>query len=74
MATHCTILAWKIPWTGEPGGLQRMGSQVSGTTERIQDSRSNSAHDRSYLREGVVRCSPHASSLHFLFTFRGEGN
>ena len=29
MATHCTILAWKIPWTGEPGGLQLMGSQVS---------------------------------------------
>ena len=22
MATHSSILAWKIPWTGEPGGLQ----------------------------------------------------
>ena len=22
MATHCSILAWKIPWTEEPGGLQ----------------------------------------------------
>ena len=27
MATHSSILAWRIPWTGEPGGLQFMGSQ-----------------------------------------------
>ena len=27
MATHCSILAWRIPWTEEPGGLQPMGSQ-----------------------------------------------
>ena len=27
MATHSRILAWKIPWTEEPGGLQSMGSQ-----------------------------------------------
>ena len=27
MATHSSILAWKIPWTGEPGGLQSMGLQ-----------------------------------------------
>ena len=26
MATHSSILAWKIPWTKEPGGLQSMGS------------------------------------------------
>ena len=26
-ATHSSILAWKIPWTEEPGGLQSMGSQ-----------------------------------------------
>ena len=27
MATHSSILAWKIPWTEEPGRLQSMGSQ-----------------------------------------------
>ena len=27
MATHSSILSWKIPWTEEPGGLQSMGSQ-----------------------------------------------
>ena len=26
-ATHSSILAWRIPWTEEPGGLQSMGSQ-----------------------------------------------
>ena len=32
MATHSSILAWKIPWTEEPGGLQPMRSQESGMT------------------------------------------
>ena len=27
MATHSSILAWRIPWTKEPDGLQSMGSQ-----------------------------------------------
>ena len=27
MASHSSILAWEIPWTEEPGGLQSMGSQ-----------------------------------------------
>ena len=27
LATHSSILPWKIPWTEEPGGLQSMGSQ-----------------------------------------------
>ena len=30
MATHSTILAWEIPWTEEPDGLQSMGSQGVG--------------------------------------------
>ena len=30
MATHSSILAWEIPWTEEPGGLQSMGSQRVG--------------------------------------------
>ena len=32
MATHCSILAWRIPWREEPGGLQSMGSQESNMT------------------------------------------
>ena len=30
MATHCSILAWRIPWIEEPGGLQSMGLQRVG--------------------------------------------
>ena len=33
MATHSGILAWEIPWTEEPGGLQSMGVTESATTE-----------------------------------------
>ena len=32
MATHSNILAWRIPWTEEPGRLQSMGSQESDMT------------------------------------------
>ena len=39
MATHSYILAWKIPWTEEPGGLQSMVSQSQGWPRL-----SNSAH------------------------------
>ena len=35
MATHSSILAWRIPWTEEPGGLQSMGSQRVDRTERL---------------------------------------
>ena len=33
MATHSSILAWKVPWTEEPDGLQSTGLQVSDTTK-----------------------------------------
>ena len=35
MATHSRILAWRIPWTEEPGGLQSIGSQESDMTEQL---------------------------------------
>ena len=35
MATQSSILAWRIPWTEKPGGLQSMGSQKSRT--RLSD-------------------------------------
>ena len=33
MATHSSVLAWRIPGMGEPGGLSSLGSQESDTTE-----------------------------------------
>ena len=44
MAIHSSTLAWKIPWTEEPGGLQSMGSQRVGhncVTKHITFSHSN---------------------------------
>ena len=37
MATHSSILAWRIPWTEEPGGLQSIGSQ-SDLSEQLNTS------------------------------------
>ena len=34
-ATHSSILAWRIPWTEEPGGVQSMGLQESDMTEQL---------------------------------------
>ena len=45
MATHSSILAWEIPWTKEPGGLQSMGSQELVTTEQL----STHAHTSLYI-------------------------
>ena len=41
MATHFSILAWEIPWTEEPGGLQSMGSQKSQTQFSYQTTTNN---------------------------------
>ena len=35
MAAHSSILAWRIPWMEEPGGLQSMGLQRAGMTEQL---------------------------------------
>ena len=34
-ATHSSILAWRIPWTEEPGGLKSMGHKELNTTEQL---------------------------------------
>ena len=39
MATHSSILAWRIPWTEEPGGLQSMVWQESDMTQRLKRER-----------------------------------
>ena len=35
MATHSSLLAWRIPWTEEPGGCSPWGRKESDTTERL---------------------------------------
>ena len=41
MVTHSSILAWDIPWTEEPGGLQSMGSQRVGHDLAIKQQQKN---------------------------------
>ena len=44
MATHSSILAWRIPWTEKPGGLWSMGSQRVGHTHLICEITSSKRH------------------------------
>ena len=37
MATHSSILAWEIPWTEDPGGLQSLGHKELGMIERLNN-------------------------------------
>ena len=37
MVTHSSILAWRIPWTEEPGGLQSMGCKESDITKQLNN-------------------------------------
>ena len=42
--THSSVLAWRIPWTEEPGGLQSMGSQELDTAKPLTLSLSEAKH------------------------------
>ena len=53
MATHSSALAWKIPWTEEPGGRQCLESHRAGPTER--------AHTGSHYSRPGLRLVPHLS-------------
>ena len=48
MATHSSILTWRIPWTEEPGGLQSMGSQELDTTEWLTHTHSSYTWSRKF--------------------------
>ena len=43
MATHSSVLAWRIPWTEEHGRLQSMGHKESDMTERVSTGTCNTA-------------------------------
>ena len=55
IATHSSMLAWKIPWTEELGGLQSMGSQRVGHTEHICGEGNSSPLQYSCLENPVDR-------------------
>ena len=45
MVTHSSILAWRIPWTEKPGGLQSIGSQRIRYDRSVYQSLSTHAHE-----------------------------
>ena len=60
MATHSSTLAWRIPWTEEPGGLQSTGHKESDTTERLHLSgpSSNECNSDILWKVQMVQVSP----------------
>ena len=57
MATHSSTLAWKIPWTEEPGRLQSMGREESDTTEHFVLSFTLTFHFHALEKEMAARSS-----------------
>ena len=55
MATHSSTLAWRIPWTEEPGGLQSMGSQRVGRSHLLK---------MGNMDPGRFSVSPHPQLVH----------
>ena len=60
MAAHSSILAWRIPWTEEPGGLQSMGSH------RVRHDRSDLAH-LNWKNGSFPLCTLSRAPSHFIF-------
>ena len=56
MATHSSVLAWRIPWTEDPGGLQSMGSQESDMTQRLDHHHHHLWLCRGFITHGLF-CS-----------------
>ena len=69
MAIHSSILAWEVPWTEEPGGLQSMGSQ-RGECIYIIHIRVCSVAQSCLTLCDPVDCSPLGSSVHGIFQTR----
>ena len=71
MATHSSILAWRIPWTEEPGGLQSMGHKESDTTEATEHIESEHVSTQScHTLCDPIDCSPPGSSVHGILQAR----
>ena len=70
MATHSGVLAWRIPGTGEPGGLPSMGSQSRTRLKRLSSSSSNwkvepslSEDNLMLYKENIVNSNKNPSEL-----------
>ena len=62
LATHCSVLAWRIPWTEEPGGLQSMGSQSWTRLSDLAHPTPQAGGEQSAGHTGVLECRRAPSS------------
>ena len=69
MANHSSILAWRIPWTEEPGRLQSMGSQRVGYDWATTTLRFTSYYSSQCLMEVDIRCSSLGSTEVAILSF-----
>ena len=67
MAAHSSILAWKIPWTEEPGGLQSMGCKESDTTEPLSTAQHSFISSPFFPK--IIFFSPEIPRQILLYTF-----
>ena len=69
MATHSSILAWKIPWTEEPGGLQSMGLQESDLTQQLNYHKTEAPSNKHKFRKiptAAYRCQSLLKEIIFI--------
>ena len=57
MATRSSILAWRIPWTEEPGEIQSMGHKELDTTEQL--THTHHSKGKAYIRGGTLTETAH---------------
>ena len=70
MATHSSILAWRIPWTEEPGGLQPMSCKQWDTTEQLHFHFSLSEELISLPEKEVIEHVGFIYAIHLIEEFR----
>ena len=62
MATHPSILVWKISWTEKPGGLQSMGHKESATTEQLTHT-----HTHTHTHNAPIISCSYSYTFYFIF-------
>ena len=62
MATHFSVLAWKMPWMEQPGGLQSMGSQKEWDTTEV----TRHAYAQPFIKQYVCTSSNRKSQVGLL--------
>ena len=73
MATHSSILPWRIPWTEEPRGLQSMGSQrvrhdrATNTPTTIEDTDQEQPNRSEWVQDTELLCTSPVESTHLPF-------